>query len=178
MRGLVESLSVCLLVLTAGAISLSAQPPAPTPGPEHEKLKKLFEGDWEATVNIMGNEMKATTSYKMILGGFWLRESFTGEFGGMKFEGRGTTGYDPAKKKYIATWIDSASPSLIMLEGSFDQDDKVFTETGEGFGPDGKAGKLKTTYVFKDGNAIDYTMYRVADGKDQEIMKITYKRKQ
>jgi Protein of unknown function (DUF1579) len=177
MRACLQTLAICFSAWTVGVLSLSAQPPAPAPGPEHEKLKKHFEGVWDATVNLMGNEIKASASYKMILGGFWVRENFTGDFGGMKFEGQGTIGYDPAKKKYVITWIDSASPHLIMMEGAFDKEDKVFTETGEGPGPDGKIGKLRSSYQFKDENTIDFTMYRVADGKDEEIMKITYKRK-
>ena len=40
-------------------------------------------------------------------GGFWLLLDYKGDFGGMKFEGKGATGYDPNKKKYVSTWVDS-----------------------------------------------------------------------
>jgi hypothetical protein len=174
MRSTLRSLVCCGLFLAA--LPLSAQPPAPKPGPEHEQLKK-FEGTWDATVSFMGKESKATATYKFDLGGFWLIEDFKGEFEGQKFAGRATAGYDPLRKKYVSTWVDSMSPSLIIMEGAFDKDGKTFTETGEGPGMDGKLTKLKNVYEFKDKNTILFTMYVINNGKDQETMKITYKRK-
>src|SRR5262249_55745212 len=135
------------------------------------------EGDWDATVSFMGADSKATATYKMDLGGFWLFMSFHGEFAGQKFEGRGTTGYDPIKKKYVGTWIDSMSPNLMVMQGAFGKDGKTYTETGEGTGPDGKPMKTKSVYEFKDDDTFLFTMYSVDDGKDQEMFKITYKRK-
>ena len=46
-----------------------------------------------------------------VTGGLWVASTFQGDFGGMTFEGRGQFGYDPAKKKYVGTWIDSMSPA-------------------------------------------------------------------
>jgi hypothetical protein len=71
-------------------------------------LKKM-EGTWEATMNVMGMDAKGTMVYKMELGGLWLTSNFEGEFGGMKFTGKGIDGYDPMKKKYVGTWVDSMS---------------------------------------------------------------------
>jgi len=154
----------------------SAQPPMPKPGPEHAALKQ-FVGEWDATVSFMGAESKGTAVYKMDLGGFWLTQQFKGEFGGEKFEGRGATGYDPIKKKYVSTWMDSMSPTLMVMEGKFDTAKNTFTETGEGPGPDGKMMKMKNVSEIKDKDTILFTMYSVADGKDQQMFKITYKRK-
>jgi hypothetical protein len=165
----------CCLALAM--VSVAAQPPAPRPGPEHERLKEKFVGDWDVTVALGGMELKAAATYKMDLGGFWLIEHFRGDFGGQKFEGRGTRGYDPAKKKHTAAWIDSMSPGLIVLEGNFDKDGKTLTETGEGPGPDGKLTRLKSVYEFPDKDTIVFRMYSVGGGKDQEMMKLTYKRK-
>jgi len=148
----------------------------PKPGPEHDMLKR-FVGEWDAAVNFMGQEEKATAVYKMGLGGFWLTQHFTGDFGGDKFEGRGTTGYDPFKKKYVSTWVDSVSPSMMLMEGAFDKDGKTYTETGEMVGEDGKPGKVKSVFEFPDKDTIVFTMYGVKEGKDQQMMKITYKRK-
>jgi hypothetical protein len=174
MRTSLLSLMVGCLALSAP--SLWAQPPMPKPGPEHEKLK-WFAGDWDVTVAFMGQESKATATYKMDLGGFWLREEFHGTFAGQKFEGRGASGYDPIKKKYVGAWIDSMSPSLMVMEGSFSSDGKTFTETGEGPGPDGKMQKMKSVYQIKDNDSFVFTMYMTADGKEQEAFKLTYRRK-
>jgi hypothetical protein len=140
-------------------------------------LKEKFVGDWDVTVAFGGTQAKASATYQVGLGGFWLTEQFRGEFGGQKFEGRGTVGYDPIKKKYTATWIDSMSPTLIVMEGAFDKDGKTLTETGEGPGMDGKLTKLKSVYEFQDKDTFVFTMYNAGGGKDQEMMKLTYKRK-
>ena len=73
---------------------------APTPGPEHEHLKKL-EGTWNAKIKMGDTESPATATYKMECGGLWLTSDFCGEFDGQKFQGRGVDGYDPEKKKYV-----------------------------------------------------------------------------
>jgi Protein of unknown function (DUF1579) len=153
-----------------------AQPAMPKPGPEQEKLK-VWVGDWDATVSAMGTETKGSATYKMGFGGLWLTGNFTGEFAGQKFEGRATAGYDSFKKKYVSSWIDSMSPSILIMEGSFSPDGKSFTEVGEGPGMDGKMQKMKTVYQFKDKDTILMTMTSLSDGKDQESIKITYKRK-
>jgi hypothetical protein len=165
----------CVFALIVGVRPLAAQAPV-KPGPEHEMLKK-FEGDWDATVSFMGSETKATSINKVGLGGLWLTTDYKGEFAGAKFEGKGTMGYDPAKKKYVTVWVDSMSPSILLMEGDFDKDGKTYTETGEGKGPDGKPAKFKSVYEFKDKDSMVFTMYMVVDGKDQEGFKITYKRK-
>src|SRR5262249_30145338 len=154
--------------LSLCGLSLAGQPPSPKPGPEHALLKK-FVGDWEANVSFMGGESKGTAHNRIGLGGFWLLTEFQGEFGGTRVEGRGATGYDPAKKKYVNAWIDSMSPSMMVMEGSFDKDGKTYTETGDGPGPDGKPMKMKSIYQFKDDDTMIFTMYTVMDGKDQEM---------
>ena len=171
-RGLLV-LACCVLASSVASRADEAQPPKP--GPEHEKLKALV-GDWDCVVKFGGMEMKGTATYKMDFGGFWLVEEFKGE-GPMKFEGRGTTGFDPIKKKYVSTWIDSESPAMMVMEGEFSKDGKTYTETGEGPGMDGKPQKMKSVVQFKDKDNIAFTMYTVADGKDQEMLTVTYKRK-
>jgi hypothetical protein len=162
--------------LTFGALPVAAQPPVPKPGPEQKMLHK-FEGTWDGKVSFMGAESKGTATYKMGVGGFFLFLEYRGEFGGEKFEGRGTTGYDPLKKKYVSTWVDSMGPSIIMMEGAFSKDGKTYTETGEGPGMDGKQVKMKSVYEFKDDDTILFTMSNSAEGKDQAFLKITYTRK-
>jgi hypothetical protein len=167
---------LCAFVLVAlGVAPAAGQAPA-KPGPEHEKLQK-FEGDWDATVSLGGGESKATCTYKLGLGGFWLQSHFKADFGGMPFEGRSLTGYDPHKKKYVSTWADSMEPQLTVMEGKFADDGKSYTETGESVGRDGKTQKLKSVYDFKDKDTFVFTMYKVEGGKDQQLMQITYKRK-
>src|SRR5262249_33563823 len=158
------------------APALVSQEP-PKPGPEMDKLKNLV-GTWDASVKMTGSEAKGTVTYKIDLGGLWLVSNFEGEFGGQKFQGHGMDSYDSSKKKYVSIWIDSMSTSPLISEGTFDKDGKVLTMTGEGPGPDGKPAKFKSVSNEKDKDTIIFTMYMVPkDGKEQEMMTITYKRK-
>jgi len=123
------------------------------------------------------DESKARVTYKMDVGGLWLVSDFQGEFGGQKFQGKGLDSYDAAKKKYVGVWVDSMSTYPMVSEGEYDKDGKVLKMTGEGPGPDGKLAKYKTTTEHKDKDTMIFTMYSVgADGKDQPMMSITYKR--
>lgn len=168
-------LAVGVLALLASVAAVRAQE-APKPGPEHEKMKALV-GDWDATIKMMGGESKGTVNYKLDFGGFYLVEQFKGEFGGMKFEGRGQSGYCPIKKKHFTIWIDNMSPSPLLMLGDFDKDGKTLTQQGEGPGMDGKPAKFKSVSTMTDNDTIEFKMYLVADGKDNEMMAITYKRK-
>ncbi len=147
---------------------------AAKPGPEHAVLKKL-EGTWDATMNMGGMESKGVTVYKADLNGLWLMSSFEAELFGAKFTGRGQDGYDPGKKKYIGTWVDSMSFGMVSLEGTYDADKKTMTMTGEGPGPDGKPQKYKTVSEHKDDNTIHFSMY-MGDGKGPSFT-IAYKRR-
>ena len=175
---------VCLAALLVSAILSSAalaQEPA-KPGPEHAILAEM-EGTWDAVMHMPGAPKDAPASkgthvYKMECGGLWLTSKFEGDFGGMKFEGRGIDGYDPAKKKYTGVWVDSMSSTPLLLEGTRDEKTKVLTMTGDHPGPDGKLAKVKTKSSFKDKDHHTFTMYMVGEGgKDEEMMTIEYTRK-
>jgi hypothetical protein len=167
---------VVFCILASCRLARADDPQPPKPAPEHEMLKK-FVGEWDCTVSLGGMDEKGSAVYKLGFGGFWLTEEFKGEFGGQKFDGRGTMGYDPLKKKYISTWIDSDSPSMMVMEGAFDKDGTTYTETGDGMGMDGKPSKMKTVLEFKDKDSFHFTMYYIKDGKDTEFLKVAYKRK-
>jgi Protein of unknown function (DUF1579) len=158
---------VVLLILLPSA---RAQEP-PKPGKEHDHLKRLV-GTWDAETDFG----KGTMTYKMDLGGLWLIGDFEGEFGGMKFQGKGLDTYDSATKKYRSVWVDSFSTAPRIMEGNLD--DKVMTMTGAGRGPDGMPAKYKTIAEMKDTDTVSFGLFMVdKDGKDQPLVKITYKRK-
>jgi hypothetical protein len=168
--------TVALAVLV-GTARLTAQQPEVKPGPEHEKLKEA-EGTWDATIKSMGGDSKGTLACKIGLGGLWLLEHFTSDFGGMTFEGRGATSYDPTKKKYVNIWIDSMSTSPMVSEGNYDKKTKTMTMVGNMPMPDGKSTKITMTTVAKDADTKTFTMKTAGpDGKDLEMLHITYKRR-
>lgn len=164
-------LSVCIAGGLVGPAVRAQEPPKPTK--EHELLKRM-EGTW--AVEMEGG--KGTMTYKIGLGGLWLLSEFNGELGPMKFQGKGLDTYDPTTKKYRAVWVDSMSTAPLVLEGTFDKDNKVQTMTGDGPGPDGKPVKYKTISELKDADTMLFTIAMVdKDGKEQQMVKMTYKRK-
>ena len=176
MRRLLIGHIIGSLVVLSLSATASAQAPS-KPGPEHDKLREMV-GTWDAAVKSPAGDSKGTMTYKMELGGLWLVEDFTGDFGGMPFLGRGTTTYNPVKKKYVTVWIDSWTTDLSVLEGNFDQSGKIQTMTGEMAGPDGTKTKVTMITEHKDkDNAVTTMRGPGPDGKEMEMMKITYTRK-
>lgn len=170
---------LALAVLLTGT-SLCAQDfTPPKPGPEHEALKKL-EGTWEATCKMAGSpkDSTGTMTAKMGLGGLWLISNFEGDFGGMKFQGKGLDSYDPAKKKFVGVWIDSMTTTPMISEGTYDKEKRTLTMFSDHPGPDGKPAKYKMVSEYKDNDNWLWTMGTVEkDGKVNVMMTVTYKRK-
>src|SRR5271165_6654037 len=167
LRALAAIVALLNLVPSARAQEL------PKPGKEHDHLKRLV-GTWDAETE----SGKGTMTYKMGLGGLWLIGDFEGEFGGMKFQGKGLDCYDSATKKYRSVWVDSFSTAPRIMEGNLDQDSKIMTMTGEGRGPDGKPARFKSITEIKDADTVNFGLFMEdKDGKEQPMVMITYKRK-
>ena len=75
-------------------------------------------GEWEGTMTMygMGPEPITIPAKESVtaLGQFWTQSHFSCDFGGMAFEGSATSGYDPAKKKFVGTWIDNMSTAWVL----------------------------------------------------------------
>jgi hypothetical protein len=171
------ALTIVFAVLAATARLTAQQPPEVKPGPEHALLKES-EGTWDATIKTMEGESKGTETCKMALNGLWLLDHFKADLGGMPFEGRGATSYDPAKKKYVGVWIDSMATSPMISEGTYDKATRTMTMVGDMPAADGKSTKATMTTVYKDANTKIFTLRSPGpDGKDFEMLHITYKRR-
>ena len=174
------------LIAMAGlmvAAEAQEQKELPKPGKEHSLLKQQFEGDWEATMRHEQDgkkeESKGTETVKMSYDGYWLVIDFKGEHQGRSYTGHGAMGYDPAKKKYLLTWIDNLSPYTMWAEGESDGAGKTFTFTSEGFCPDlGKSTKVRTVMDVPDSTHRTLTFYRPGkSGVEEKAGEILYTRK-
>lgn len=167
---------VSFALFVGGTLVTSAQEPI-KPGPEHALLKSV-EGQWDAIVQFGDDKSKATSTYKMECGGLWLISDFQGEFGGMKFQGHGIDGYDPATKKFVSVWVDSWTTDPMRFEGTYDEKTKTITSTAMGKGEDGKPAKFKSVTRHTDKDHHTFKMYLVGpDGGDNLMMTIEYTRK-
>jgi hypothetical protein len=153
------------------------------PLPEH-KVLTADEGTWDATIRTFEggpdaepSVTKGTEVNEVLPGGLWVLSKFEGDFGGMKFHGRGQFGYDPVKKKYVGTWLDSISTVLSVLEGEYDDRTRTMTFVGDGYDPVQKA-KFTQKMVTKtkdDGSRV-FTLSMKYEGQPAEVkfMEITY----
>jgi hypothetical protein len=154
-----------------------------TPGAPH-KLLASMEGSWNAKIkswmepNKPPMESKGTCEQKMLLGGRFLQQEFTGGMMGSPFSGIGVTGYDNHTKKFISTWMDSMSTAILVFEGTSSADGKTITQESSYDTP--IKGPLKWRSVTKvvDDNTWSFEMYETdKGGKEEKIMEITYTRK-
>lgn len=177
-----RSLALAAL-LCAGATGARAQDmfQMPKPGPEHDLLKKAV-GTWDATVEMLmppAPPTKGVETTTMGPGGLWLVTDFKAdEMMGAPFQGHGVEGWDPAKKKYVGTWVDSMSTSVSLTESTYDAATKSMNGTLTAAGPDGQPMKMKAVTQYKDDDTRVFTMYMPGpDGKEAPSMRITYKRR-
>ena len=151
---------------------------APKPGKEHAVLKQM-EGEWDATMDFMGMESKGTYTCKVGMGGLWLTQDYAGNFMGQDFTGHGILGYDPAKKKYVGTWIDSMVTSLDLMAGTYDEGKKELTMAQKGVDPaSGQEVDMRNVTRFVDKDHMTFEMHvGQPGGEEAAAFTIEYVRK-
>jgi hypothetical protein len=122
-------------------------------GENHAYLKQ-FVGEWKSTATMWvfpgspptASENKAWA--ELILGGRFLKMTYSGTMMGQPFEGFQLIGYDNLQKKYIILWIDNTSTAFYQTTGVRDPAAKTMTE--EGLWPDPMSGgQVKVRNVTK-----------------------------
>lgn len=154
---------------------------AATPGEHHEHIKKLA-GNFDYTMKSWMDpasppmETKGKRSAELLLGGRYLEEKFSGDFGGMPFEGISTMGYDNVAKQYVATWIDNMSTGIMTMHGTCGKDG--WEMTGESLDPmTGKKVTSRSKMSMPDADTIFMEMWMPGpDGKEYKWMEMTCKR--
>jgi Protein of unknown function (DUF1579) len=108
------------------------------PGPvkEHELLEK-FVGEWESEGEALmapgqpPAKIQGVESSRLI-GGFWFVAQIKSTIPDFPYEQILTVGYDPQKRKYIGTIIDSMTSHIWQFEGTFDVTGNILTWETEG----------------------------------------------
>ncbi len=153
-----------------------------TPG-EHHKLLASLEGSW--TTKSRGwmdpeqppMESTGTCEQKLILGGRFLQQIYTGDMGGEKFTGINIIGYDNHTKKFVSAWIETMSTGIYFFEGTAGKDGKTITQECRYDDPVKGPSVWKTVTRIKDDNTIEFEMYLTPRGrKEQKMMEMIVKR--
>jgi hypothetical protein len=173
-------------MLVAGPGLVRGQFPAPEASPEHKVLQQDV-GVWDAHMKlwIQGPDAEPMASKGVertrAMGAMWVVSDYEGDFGGEKFFGHGQLGFDPEKKKYTGTWIDTMSPFLISMEGTYDAAKREMTVLATGLDPATRQetkSKMVTRYVDKDTR--HFTMFMETPGQGDgwtKSMEVTYRRR-
>jgi len=194
--------AIAAALLAAGLYAAAADNPKPAAPPEggakqeaaqaqeipkataeHAALGRA-EGTWDASVEIsMGPPgtppqiSKGVETNRLCCGGLWMITEFKSNPGSSSFEGHGITGYEPAKKKYTSTWVDSDLTTPMTSEGAYDAAGKTLTMRGSMMSR-GKTMQWRDVEVWKDDDTRQFTMYRRGpDGKETPSLSITYTRR-
>lgn len=182
---------IYMIALTAFAlmgartlVCAQEMPEMPKPQQEHKWLEQLV-GDWEAQIEAqMGSgqpplKAKATQSSTM-LGDRWLVATSEGEMMGQPMTSVLTIGFDPAKEKYVGTFIASCGNELWTYEGRVSTDGKKLALDTEGpnmMAP-GSTSKYQETIELKDKDHYLFTSsIEGPDGKMVPFMTAVYTRK-
>ena len=154
-----------------------------TPGTPH-KLLASMAGTWTTKIkswcepNKPPMESTGTCEQKMVLGGRFLQQEFTGEMMGSPFTGIGVNGYDNHTKKYVSTWMDSMGTAILFFEGTAGPDGKTITQESRYDDPVKGPMKWRSVTRVVDGNTHVFEMYATdKSGKEEKMMEITYTRK-
>lgn len=168
----------------AGA-SRAQEPFQPTD--QHRQLAKEV-GVWDIEIKLFlhgpdgpPEVSKAVQESELLPGGLWVASKFEGKVAGMPMTGRGFSGYDPTKKKFVDAWVDSTDPYVTLLEGEYDAATKTLTSLGKSNDPrTGKPYDVKTTTVIKGDDERAFTFYMKNDetgGEYYKLMEMTYTRR-
>ena len=154
-----------------------------TPSEPHKQFESLA-GTWTTQTKEWmepgkpPTEAAGSADMKMLLGGRFLQQDFTGEMMGQPYTGMGITGYDNLRKKYVSIWLDTMSTGSFVMEGTGSADGKTITLKGQHAEPGGGHMTHRAIWKIVDNNTQTFDMYGAHQGgKEMKEMEITYTRK-
>ena len=123
-------------------------------------------------------EGTGTCEQKMLLGGRYLQQTYTGKMMGSTFTGINIIGYDNYTKKYVSTWIDSMSTGIYYFEGTAGAGSKTITQKSSYDDPVRGPMVWRSVTRIVDRNTLKYEMYLTPKrGKEEKMMEMTVTRK-
>ena len=152
---------------------------------ENHKALEALVGSWKTNVKFWMDpkgapeESEGTSEGKMIMGGRFLEQTFTGTAMGQPFEGRGIYGYDNLRKEYTVIWLDNMATGIMISAGKYDPTNKTLTEVGSMSCPiTNEAHRwYRAVTTLTDVDHYTYETYmKDKDGTEFKAMLITYTR--
>src|SRR6266446_8929326 len=161
------------------------------PGENHKQMQELV-GTWSYAVKWWmspespPSESSGTTVTKSVMDGRYLISDHTGKMQmpgsdgklqEMEFKGMAIEGYDNAKKKFVASWIDNMGTGIMNLEGTYDPATKTLTYYAEYEPMPGMKTKIREVVTRRDNDHRTLEFFEDRGGKEVKTMQIDYTRK-
>jgi Protein of unknown function (DUF1579) len=162
--------------------AMEAWQKAMTPGDGQKKLEPLV-GTFDVKVRTWmdpsrpPDDSTGTSINTWVLGDRFVQMKYEGVFLGGPFNGIGYTGYDNVSKKYVSTWMDTASTGMMWSTGTFDGK-SLMTKATVSDPMSGKATPVDEKLTIADADHSTLEMFgKGPDGKMFKMMEIQYTRK-
>lgn len=122
--------------------------------------------------------MSGTIARKLVMGGRFLKESFTGECNGESFEGLGLLGYDASQKKYTTVRACGLCGKVFNGTLTLDSSGRRFECATEERCPlTGQPVKGRDELVIESSDRVVMTSYKLIDGVERKTMEMVSVRK-
>jgi hypothetical protein len=161
------------------------------PGENHKWLQDMV-GTWSYVIRWWMNpeappsESTGNTIFRSVMDGRYLIGDHAGKMQtpgpdgkmmDMEFKGIGIEGYDNAKKKFVASWIDNMGTGIMNLEGTYDASTKTLTYYADYEMMPGMKTKIRQTVKLTDHDHHTIEFFEDRGGKEVKTMEIAYTRK-
>jgi hypothetical protein len=152
------------------------------PGAPHKQLAKLA-GAWATKTRAWMEpdqppmEGTGACEQKMLLGGRYLQQEYTGEMMGVRLPAS-TLSDTTTMPRYVSAWIDSMSSGIYYFEGAASADGKTITQENTYDDPVRGPTVWRSVTRIVDDNTLEYEMYLTSKGsKEEKMMEMTVTRK-
>lgn len=147
---------------------------------------KDYVGEWNTTTRLWmagpdaaPTEEAGTAKFELLMGGRYLKQTWSGTMMGMPVEGIGYNGFDNNRKLFVSIWMDTMSTGFLKITGNLSKDGRMLTQVGEMdevmTGEIGKPVKWVTTWIGEDH--FTFRGVEILYGEDMTVFEIEYKRK-
>lgn len=147
------------------------------PQPEHLALERLV-GTWDVKSSMTGPDAHWIETCRS-LDGMWYIAEGEGDVPGSKAKTIMTLGYDPAKRRYVGSWIGTMMGMLWTYDGEMSPDGNTLSlyATGPDFQVEGRTVEYREQIVFQDEDHRLFTSAtRQEDGSWKTFQDIHYTR--
>jgi hypothetical protein len=147
---------------------------------EHAWLKQ-FQGEWVLEHDGSSPEVadEQWSERGRAFGDLWVVVEGQGQMGGGNVQSLMSLGYDPAKQRFVGTYVGSKMANLWVYEGQLDEAGNALTLDSEGpdFEDPGQTAKYQDIYAFTGPNERTLSSrYLTPSGEWKPIMKMRFRR--